>query len=100
MLLKIKYIVEISDHDGYCSGGECEFQVKRRTKIVTCPFMPDYEVGSKIPLWEYDFATLLPPWAKLNVFGSNYCKTSEESKEHNLHGHDYRYVVYSVRRVD
>ena len=30
--IKIKYSLEISDHDGYCSGQECEYQLQKIKK--------------------------------------------------------------------
>lgn len=102
MKFKIKYFIEISDHDGYCSGSECELQIKRRSVIVSVDNVGfnHYKVGQKVLLSDFNWQSCLPEYTEINMRGSCYCTTSVDCAQRNLHGHDYRYTIYSVRRVE
>ena len=37
MRAKITALLETSDHDGYCSGEECEYKIDEVVKIINVP---------------------------------------------------------------
>ena len=92
MKLKIISKLETSDHDGYCSGGECEYECKIVENIVDVP--EKYKSNPKGILYkydecdniqdndndnEYDWEKLLPK-PEINDSGSYYCKLSRKSR--------------------
>ena len=99
--MKVKIIskLETSDHDGYCSGGECEYEVKVVETITDLPTQyKSYSKGKLNNFNNFDWVELLPePY--LND-GSNYCDINEECEAHGLGKHDYRYTILSVQIID
>ena len=93
-------LLEISDHDGYCSGNECEYE--SIIKIFYCNIPLEYNhypVCTILDNNEYNWEQiLLIP--KINDDGSGYCELCEESKKANLYGHDYRYSIILVEIVE
>ena len=103
-MLKAKIIakLETSDHDGYCSGGECEYEVKTVTYIIEVPCeYKNYPVGKLNNFDEYgiDWDKLLPE-PDLNNYGSGYCDLSDECDNNNLDKHDYRYTIISIELIN
>ncbi len=90
--MKVLLIVklEISDHDGYCSGGECEYICKRIRYIRT---IPDENVNKSVedPYW----ISLLPE-PNINMYGSGYCELSEECIKNDIGYHEYRYTILKI----
>ncbi len=65
-LLKMEFHMESADHDGYCSGGEGEYDSEYFTVIIPVPASLDLSiegrVGEYIPLSEfkkYDFKEVI-----------------------------------------
>jgi hypothetical protein len=90
MKFKVTAKLEISDHSGYCSGEECEYNSSINTYTVN---VPEDEYNEN-----YDFIKLLPiPF--INDYGSYYCTTSNECIENDLGIHQYRYTVIKVVKL-
>lgn len=99
MKAKITARLETSDHDGYCSGEECEYECKIIEHIVNAPEQyKNYKCGKIADTSKYNWINLLEP-PELNN-GSCYCDLSPECEENNLGVHDYRYTIISVELVD
>jgi hypothetical protein len=101
MKAKIIAKLETSDHNGYCSGAECEYEVKTQSYIVD--LSDQYKNYPKGKLNDFDEYGV--DWEKLLLEpvlnnGSCYCDVSEESNTHGLGCHDYRYTVLSVEIID
>jgi hypothetical protein len=75
--------VEISDHDGYCSGNESEY----RTYDIERDVEDADDVERQVAAIERDVE------ASLNHEGSGYCDVSLESAKHGLGQHDYLVTV-------
>jgi hypothetical protein len=99
-------LIETSDHDGWCSGNECEYSCceewvdiplerkchghgelfpelqKMRKHLLE--FCEDPECPNPYP----DHLSHLPP--PINTYGSYYCDNSRESEENDLSTHEYR----------
>ncbi len=100
--MKVKIIskLETSDHDGYCSGEECEYECKHVETIVPVPNMyKSYPKGKINDLDKFDWIKLLPE-PDLNTSGSYYCDNSDECETKGLGSHDYRYTILSVEIFD
>jgi hypothetical protein len=96
----ITALLEISDHDGYCSGEECEYESKQIVHLCNIPsFYEDYEIGNINDLIEHDWLQYLPE-LELNTHESYYCNLSDECEEAELEKHDYRYTILNVEIVD
>lgn len=96
----ITALLEISDHDGYCSGDECEYT--SRQIIHLCEIPEQYlneEIGKIVDYEEDDWLKYLPD-PELNTSESGYCELSEESESAGLSIHDYRYTIISIEIVD
>lgn len=103
MKAKITARLEISDHDGYCSGDECEYSSSIVVKKVDVPEeYDDYGYGKINNLNEYNWEQFLEP-PELDDRGyhcSYYCCLSDECIAHGLNVHDYRYTILSVKLVE
>ena len=100
MKVKILSKLETSDHDGYCSGNDCDFEVKVVETIVDLPTLYIlYPKGKLNNLNDFDWVKLLPE-PNLNYEGSGYCCVSEECRIIGLGKHDYRYTILSVEIID
>ena len=98
---KINAKLETSDHDGYCSGEECEYDVKTVTYIVDLPNeYKNYPQGKLLNIDEFDvdWEKYLPEPVLNN--GSGYCGLSEECVNHELDIHDYKYTILSVEIIN
>ena len=98
---KINAKLETSDHDGYCSGEECEYDVKTVTYIVDLPNeYKNYPQGKLLNIDEFDvdWENYLPKPILNN--GSGYCGLSEECVNHKLDIHDYKYTILSVEIIN
>ena len=87
MKVKITAKLEISDHDGYCSGGECEYTHNIEDYIIDIPDEEYYDGINWI---------IFLPTPKINNYGSYYCDNSNKSVEVNLDRHDFRYTIIKV----
>lgn len=99
---KIRAKLEISDHDGYCSGEECEYEIKNVSHIVDLPDQyKSYPEGKikNIDEFTIDWKKLLPE-PELNNHGSYYCRVSNECEAHGLEQHDYKYTIQSIEIVN
>lgn len=95
----ISYKLETSDHDGYCSGNECEYECKIDKIIVDVPYQyKSHPLGTIDDPEEYNWIQLLPE-PELND-GSCYCELADDCVLHGLGIHDYKYTILSVVLVD
>jgi hypothetical protein len=102
MQVELSVKIEISDHDGYCSGNECDYIVKTERKVVNVPdTYKDLKVKVGDEITEHDWTKetedLIP---QLNITESYYCNNSEKSIENGLMIHDYRMTVLSAIIID
>lgn len=96
--IRIKYLLQISDHDGYCSGNECdyeEFVYKKEIAILPEDFEDDENKIFK-DLTYYEKFLEHP---QLNNCCSYYCEASKEASDHNLDIHDYRITILSIKMI-
>lgn len=92
--IEITAVLETSDHDGYCSGEECEYntqQIQHRCKIPTELFT--WTLTDKYMNW----TQLMPVPYKQSRGGSNWCGLSNQCERAQLMSHQYRYRLVSVR---
>lgn len=101
MKVKIIYVDETSDHDGYCSDGECEYKKEIITRLVAVPEMyKNHPPGVISKLSEFDWTCLLKKPNVDDELGSLYCDLSPECEANGLIQHDYRQTVIYVEIVD
>ena len=96
----IAALLETSDHDGYCSGGDCEYESRKIVHLCDIPEKyADSEIGvirkSKSDNWDQYL-----PEPELNFSGSYYCHLSDKCKEARLGPHAYKYTILKVEIVD
>lgn len=96
MKVKIIAILEISDHDGYCSGEECEYTKETIEKTIIFP--DELKNTDNITVDCHNWIQYLEE-PTLND-GSGYCDLSAECVENNLGIHDYRYNVIAVELIN
>ena len=97
--IKIEAILEISDHDGYCTDNECTYSKKTTTHYIDAPLIfKHYPIGPIINS-KYDWVTFLPT-PDINMSGSYYCKEDYSVKKAGLNCHDYKYTITSIEIVE
>jgi len=94
MLIRIHAQLFASDHDGYCSGNECELEIRDTYHVVDVPWTEDINTKDK----SYWISFLPEP--NINTDGSYFCSNSSKSKNMGLSVHDYKYVIQSVNLVE
>lgn len=100
MKAKITARLETSDHDGYCSGDECQYECKIIEQIVDVPNQYKNSKPGKIDdIEEYNWYKFLQE-PELNYYKSYYCNLSPESEEAELDRHDYKYTIICVELGD
>ena len=92
----IYYTLELSDHDSYCSGNECEYSIKNKIFEVDIenPVIDRDDEG--LIKNQDDFIRLIPKPSMGHPMNSHCCRLSEESVAHNLGRHEYRITVDDV----
>ena len=106
MWAKISFLRETSDHDGYCSGAECEYEHELQTVVVKLSELPPQitfkngfveKAHLNLELWEQ----YLPEYSCefTENTGSGFCDVSDESDEHGLWKHDVRDTIVSIKRL-
>jgi hypothetical protein len=104
-VIKIVAELETADHDGYCSGNECEYASKTVTFVmdeIPTKFA-DFPVGVIIkPNKKNAFPwTQYLPEVELNSSGSWFCTRSAECHAHgNIERHSYRYTILKVEIIE
>lgn len=104
----ITVLLEISDHDGYCSGEECEYESKQIVHLCDVPEeYENCEIGTlnKNDLsdekWSQYWIDYLPEYNDFAVCaGSYYCDLSKDCENAELERHDSKYTILSVEIVD
>ena len=99
IIINIEAKLETSDHDGYCSGEENDYECTINNYLVELPkniIVNEEDLTPKKLLdINYNWESLLP---EPNLHGDSfYCYISDESKKHGLGCHDYRYTIISVK---
>lgn len=100
MRVRITSKLETSDHDGYCSEGECEYKVKTKSHVVDLPIeYKNYPEGKLVNFDEFgiNWEDFLPT-PELSD-GSCYCDLSTESVANGLNRHEYRYTILSIEII-
>lgn len=95
----ITALLETSDHCGYCSGSECEYNSKKVIHLLDIPKEYENCEINEINDWEEDDWLKYLQEPPLNTRGSCYCNLSEESMNAGLFRHDYRYKIIKVEIV-
>tara|TARA_B110000261_G_C12760029_1_gene228117 strand:+ start:114 stop:503 length:390 start_codon:yes stop_codon:yes gene_type:complete len=108
-MLRITAKLELSDHDGYCSGGENEYsshEITCRTFIGnSCPkYIQD--TLTNLPIGDIDFNSLKNidftnylRTPEVSCGGSGYCSCCDKTLFNNLDGHDYRYTIINIIKI-
>lgn len=101
--VRVKALLEMSEHDGYCSGNECEYTSKE--KVIVIPVPQRYQDAPLGLLTEIDqevWNQILPGPVKeeRSYHQSGWCSNDPEADKRRLFNHDYRYTVYSVEIFD
>ena len=91
IFIDITFKEEVSDHDGYCSGGECDLSSRIYNKIV--------EVDVNEINNDLQYYIKYADDVVINDDGSNYCDLSEDAITAGLGHHDYRITVLKVNLV-
>ena len=91
IFIDITFKEEVSDHDGYCSGGECDLSTRIYDKIV--------EVDVNEINNDLQYYIKYADDVVINDDGSNYCDLSEDAITAGLGHHDYRITVLKVNLV-
>ena len=91
--IEILFKEEVSDHNGYCSGGECELTTRVYKKQV------DVEIGKITNDLEY-FEKYADKVVCDHDSNSDWCDLSEEVISAGLTSHEYRITVMRVSLVD
>jgi hypothetical protein len=92
IFIEISFKEEVSDHDGYCSGGECELSTRIYTKVA--------EVDVSEIRNDLQYYIKYADEVKCNDGGSYYCDLGEDAENAGLGNHDYRVTVLAVSLVD
>ena len=90
--IQITFKEEVSDHDGYCSGGECELTTRIYKKVI------HVDVGEIANRLEY--FTKYADEVICKEDGSYYCDVSDDAKTAGLQQHDHRVIVLNVESVE
>jgi hypothetical protein len=97
-IIKISAVLEISDHCGYCSSEDCEYESSK--VIAYCDMIPKYEhtttnehINPENHYWEQYF-----PEPELNTSGSYYYGACSECDD--LDNHSYRYTITHVEIIE
>ncbi len=92
IFIDITFKEEISNHDGYCSGGECDLSTRIYNKIVEVDVN---EINNDLQYYiKYADDVII------NNDGSYYCDLGDDAKIAGLGQHDYRITVLKVNLVD
>lgn len=90
--VKVKAKLEIADHDGYCSGGECEYSCSIKEYIIDAPYYTPNDTSDLNLQYLID----LLPEPKIDTWGSGYCDLSDECKLNDLYKHSHKYTILEV----
>jgi hypothetical protein len=98
LLARITAKLEMNNHDGYCSGDECQYTKKivKANIVVPYPYI-DSPVGKIVNTREYKWANHLPV-PDVNYCGSGYCGCRQP--EGGVGQHEYRYTIKKVEIVE
>ena len=91
--IEILFKEEVSDHSGYCSGGECELTARIYKKQF------DVEIGEITNNLEY-FEKYADEVVCDHDSNSNWCDLSEDVVSAGLTSHEHRITILRVSLVD
>lgn len=92
--LKVNYTLEIADHDGYCSGNECQYSQQYLNTIIyiDTDYVDTYNIDNEDNWYFYekflDFPEILS--------GSRCCHQSDECYDNNLNCHEVRITINNI----
>lgn len=92
IFIEITFKEEVSDHDGYCSGGECELSTRIYKKVVEVDIS---EITNNLQHYQKYADEVI-----CNDDGSYYCDLSEDAENAGLQHHEGRVTVFKVKLVD
>ena len=93
IFIDITFKEEVSDHDGYCSGGECDLSTRIYNKIV--------EVNVNEITNDLQYYIKYADEVIIDDEGSSYyCDLGDDAKSAGLGPHDYRITVLKVKLVE
>lgn len=103
-LAKITAQLEMNNHDGYCSGEECEYTKKTIKTVVPipgkykdCPFGKIDDTEEHKWAYHHTWAKYLPV-PDINIWGSEYCRS--RTPKGGVGQHQYRYTIKKVEIVE
>ena len=90
----VKIVINIADHDGYCSDSECQLRtekVKLKINICDFPILRKYlQDGGDINDFKWNYDEYFPSLNKqIKSYGSGYCSLSRECSQLYLKVHSY-----------
>ncbi len=108
MWVKITCRLEESDHDGYCSGNECEYYDSiKEFKYCLCAIAlglykkyKDYPEGILEEFEEDEWKDILPEPEERDGCQSGYCDNGDECKKNGLGNHEHRYTILQIEFMD
>lgn len=97
MIIQLTATLETSFHDGYCTDNECEYSCEKGQELVT---IDDIDVFASIfqngPSALEQFLRTPHLYCGKNSF---YCKNSQESIQHGVEQHEYKYTINAIHVV-
>ena len=101
--IRIKLHVEKSDHDGYCSDGECEYSHYTDSFLIDIPPALSYvKEGEYIDEVDELNHEIIPYERRVKWMmgeGNGYCGLSDKSIKKGLRGHDCRVTLVNAKVV-
>lgn len=98
MYVIITALLETSDHDGYCSGNECEYKQQYVEKKVEIP--KELLHKEQITIENYNWLEFFEEPELCVDAGSYFCDISSECENNLLGRHDYKYTVVKIEIVN
>ncbi len=108
--VRVKALLEMSDHDGCCSDNDCKYWSKEKVIVIEVP--DEYEdeplgfieeIDQKkwnkfLPFPAEEYKTNYPESDRYILTG--YCDNDPEAEERGLGTHDFCYTIYSIEIFD
>ena len=98
--VRVTFLIESSEHDGYCSGNECEYLATTVIKTFDVPTELQTTTVQKEDFDNFDWEMLfVDDDIEINDGNSCFCELSDECVEHHLDKHERKYTVVCVERI-
>ena len=103
--IEITILVQLNDHDGYCSGAENEYTEEIKSYYMDVPEeYKDHPIGTNLTDYYfniYSYSEYPESWIPvIKADGSGYCENSQHAEKHGLNKHDYKISIGKAIIVD